>query len=246
MTGREESTGARRAVVVASRQSAGLGTAQRSSSAPMDCRCVTSPYEAAAEILRDPPDLVAVEMELISQNHLPLLELARSKKAEIVGFGRLPAGLSSDELRGLRLIAFEELSGELARQAPSPTDTTDATAGDDDSADTAPAPAEPDVAPPPAAELTQPTPPQPERPVEDRPGGEYEPIPVDEDYTTRPSDSAAGADPANAGPHEPAADEEPDRPPAGQYRPSPPGTIPSPGDPTSLLTPEELAALLED
>ncbi len=244
MTGREESTGARRAVVVASRQSAGLGTIDRSATAPIDCRCVTSPYEAAAEILRDPPDLVAVEMELISQNHLPLLELARSNKAEIVGFGRLPAGLSSDELRGLRLIALEELSGELARQAQPPAEPADST----DGADSAHAGPAPDVGTPPAAELHHPTPPQGERPVEDGPGGEYEPIPADEDDTTRPSDSAAGAEPADAGPHEPppAADEEPDRPPAGQYRPSPPGTIPPPGDPTSLLTPEELAALLED
>ena len=74
------------------------------------CRAVSSPYEAAAELLAGPREVLVVDLRLLGRRHLRLLEMARSAGAEVLGIGALPAGTGSDELSGVRLVARADIT----------------------------------------------------------------------------------------------------------------------------------------
>ncbi|MBS3734583.1 MAG: hypothetical protein KGY99_06605 [Phycisphaerae bacterium] len=73
-----------------------------------------SGYEAAAELLAAPASALVVDLPLLGRRHLALLGLAQRLGAELLGVGELPAGLSADELAGVRLTAPAKL-GEALR-----------------------------------------------------------------------------------------------------------------------------------
>lgn len=84
---------------------------------PEGCVRVSSPYEAAAELLCAPTAVLVVELWLLSRRHLPLLALAREMEVDVLGVGALPADLTADELAGVRLTSANELAHEVARSA---------------------------------------------------------------------------------------------------------------------------------
>lgn len=77
------------------------------------CEQVASPYEAAAAMLAAPTAAVGVDMRLLTRKHLRMLDLARKLGVEVLGTGAIPAGLSADDLRGVRLLGRSELTEEL-------------------------------------------------------------------------------------------------------------------------------------
>ena len=70
---------------------------------------VTTAYEAAAEILIAPTVALVVDLRMLRGRHLRLLEIARQNGVEVLGFGSVPAGLSSDDLSAVRLIGLADL-----------------------------------------------------------------------------------------------------------------------------------------
>jgi hypothetical protein len=84
-------------------------------SAGADCEQVASPYEAAAALLAEPAAAVAVDLPLIARKHLRMLDLARKLGVTVLATGPVPMGLTSDDLRGVRLLARGELADVLAR-----------------------------------------------------------------------------------------------------------------------------------
>jgi hypothetical protein len=76
---------------------------------------VTSPYEAAAEILAAPVAVLVIDLPAMAPAHLPLLDLARKRGVEMLGTGSLPGGIALESLSRVRLMAFGDLPSELER-----------------------------------------------------------------------------------------------------------------------------------
>ncbi|MFP3937986.1 MAG: hypothetical protein ACLFVW_06555 [Phycisphaerae bacterium] len=96
------------------------------------CEQLASPYEAAAALLAAPAAAVVVDMSLLNRKHLRMLELARKLGVTVLGTGAIPSGLTSDNLRGVRLVSRDELVGELralssGRYVSTATEEQDAT-----------------------------------------------------------------------------------------------------------------------
>jgi len=84
---------------------------------------VGSPYQAAAEMLACPPEAMIVDLNLMARKHAGLLEIADRLGTPVLGYGAIPPGLSSKDLRGVRLIDRTALSAELMAilgRAPAP------------------------------------------------------------------------------------------------------------------------------
>ena len=86
------------------------------------CLAVGSPYEAAAELLAGPAAVLVVDLRFLTRHHR-LLDIARMTATEVLGTGPLPAGTSSDELSGLRLVGRNDLVREIAKLASPPVET---------------------------------------------------------------------------------------------------------------------------
>jgi hypothetical protein len=80
-----------------------------------DCLRVSSPYEAAAELLVEPTGVLVVDLRMLDRRHLRLLEIARRQGTEVLGTGSLPAGASSEELSGMRLAGQSDVAAEIQR-----------------------------------------------------------------------------------------------------------------------------------
>ena len=80
-----------------------------------ECVSITSPYEAGAEILALPADVLVVELRLMRNAHDGLLNLCRRKNTDIIAFGAISAGTSSEDLSGVLLAGRAELA-ELIRE----------------------------------------------------------------------------------------------------------------------------------
>jgi hypothetical protein len=70
---------------------------------------VASPYEAAAELLAAPAAALLIDLRALPVRHLRLLEIARDLSVEVLAFGPLPAGMTSDDLSGVRLLSRQAL-----------------------------------------------------------------------------------------------------------------------------------------
>jgi len=90
--------------------------------AQWQCVHVSSAYEAAAEILAEPPRALVVDLGLISQRHSRLLAMARQANVALLGIGSVQPGLSADDLSGVRLVARNELLEALAGLMDLPAD----------------------------------------------------------------------------------------------------------------------------
>jgi hypothetical protein len=81
---------------------------------------VESGYEAAAEILAEPALALVIDLSCLTPPHRKLLRVAREAGVEVFGVGSLPAGMSAEDLSGVRLISTGDLPDLLARTAESP------------------------------------------------------------------------------------------------------------------------------
>jgi len=218
---------------------------------------VSSAYEAAAEILADPPAALVLDLRALTGRHVRLLEIARERHVEMLAVGALPSDLTADELSGVRLTARKDLAGAIERLTARPSRP----AGRPE-----PIPAATGARPtsPKSAELPVPAEAPPSVPARDeREKRRYEPpalegiLDIDQVAALlSPSDRPA-AQPVAAAPAEPPAPKAPGEyvpepataEPAGQGQPAPsapPDQAPPLKSPRDLLTREELAALLGD
>jgi hypothetical protein len=79
----------------------------------VECVPVASPYEAAAEMIAAPAMAIVIDLRLMAPRHLRLLQIARQRGAEVLGVGGIPAGLTAEDLGGVRLIARADLKAAL-------------------------------------------------------------------------------------------------------------------------------------
>jgi hypothetical protein len=74
---------------------------------------VTSPYEAAAELLAEPPIAVVIDLRCLTPGDLPLIEMTRQRSLEVLAVGSVPAGMTTTDLSGVRLSTRDHLSALL-------------------------------------------------------------------------------------------------------------------------------------
>jgi hypothetical protein len=241
----------------------------RSPQAPPGAECVVvqSPYEAAAELVAGPAIALVVDLRLMSPRHLRLLQIGRERNVELLAVGGVPAGLTPEDLSGVRLVARADLkaalervvAGASARLGAGPSAGLGAGRAVALVAEAAgPARAVSAVERPAAGAIERPAAGAVERPVAD--DGQYvsEEVPPRDESRWEPEEppratsrrGAAAQRPGAAGPadadvkrarerHEPA--------PAPASAPAEESPRPAMGPaPRSILTKEELAALLED
>ena len=85
----------------------------------LDVIHVQSPYQAGAELLAGGVTALVIDLHLMARRHRSLLDIAREAGAKILGYGALPAGLASEDLRGIHLVDPADLLGELT-STPAP------------------------------------------------------------------------------------------------------------------------------
>lgn len=83
----------------------------------LDLIPVKTGYEAAAELLADPPAALVVELAQLTGPHTRLLDVARKRGVPALGVGTFPPGLSADDLEGLNLVSTRQLPAILAELA---------------------------------------------------------------------------------------------------------------------------------
>ena len=110
-----------RKIIILSRD-AGVARAVRGedSASRYYCLRVTSPYEAAAELLAEPPLAIVIDLRCLTPGDLPLIEMARQRGLEVLAVGAVPLGITTTDLSGVRLSARGHLSGLLGGLAGSP------------------------------------------------------------------------------------------------------------------------------
>ena len=103
-----------RKIIILSRD-AGVARAVRGedSASRYYCLRVTSPYEAAAELLAEPPLAIVIDLRCLTPGDLPLIEMARQRGLEVLAVGAVPLGITTTDLSGVRLSARGHLSGLL-------------------------------------------------------------------------------------------------------------------------------------
>jgi len=74
---------------------------------------VTSPYEAAAELLVEVPIAVVIDLRCLTPGDLPLIEMTRQRSLEVLAVGSVPSGITTTDLSGVRLSARDHLSALL-------------------------------------------------------------------------------------------------------------------------------------
>ena len=95
-----------RKIIILSRD-AGVARAVRGedSASRYYCLRVTSPYEAAAELLAEPPLAIVIDLRCLTPGDLPLIEMARQRSLEVLAVGSVPLGITTTDLSGVRLSA---------------------------------------------------------------------------------------------------------------------------------------------
>jgi len=231
-------------VVVLSRDPSVGVRADDGERAEVSCVRVPSPYEAAAEILAAPAAMLVVDLPSLGRSHGRLVKIAREMGLEVLGVGKLPAGMEAGQLAGVRLIGRDELEqtiqdlAEQQRATPAPPAPEPVQAGEY-APEPEPAPFEPaDFSQAPGAEQVLD---EDLAYLEEQPHAEPPPETfADQQYEAEP-------------PPETPADEQHEAEPAAQVEDEPAladAKEPSPAPPSAsaenLLTPEELSALLEN
>ncbi len=75
---------------------------------------VNSAYEAAAELLRDAPAAMVVDLGRVTADHVRLLALAGERHVPVVAFGAVCTDLGGEELATARLVTRQRLGPALA------------------------------------------------------------------------------------------------------------------------------------
>jgi len=102
-------------VVVLSAEVRRIEAELKDSPAGLQCVRVATAYEAAAELLAEPAAALVIDLRRLAGRHLRLVQVARQMDVEMLAFGTLPAGMSTEELNGVRLVSRAELPAELER-----------------------------------------------------------------------------------------------------------------------------------
>jgi len=109
-----------RKIIILSRDSSLAPAAQcENSTLQYHCLRVTSPYEAAAELLSEPPIAMVIDLRCLTPGDLPLIEMARQRGLEVLAVGSVPLGITTTDLSGVRLSAWDHLSTLLEGLAAS-------------------------------------------------------------------------------------------------------------------------------
>jgi|GEM_PF-2326411 len=109
-----------RKIIILSRDAALEGAARgEDSMSPYQCLRVTSPYEAAAELLAEPPIAIVIDLRCLTPGDLPLIEMAYQRGLEVLAVGAVPLGITTTDLSGVRLSARGHLSALLEGLAQS-------------------------------------------------------------------------------------------------------------------------------
>ena len=116
--GRKSSRNGR--VIVLSRDSA-LVAAVRRIDGRTEPVFVSTAYEAAAEILAASASALVLDLRLVGPRHARLLGIARDRQLAMFAIGALAAGMTTEDLNGIRLVARGDLATalEAALDAPS-------------------------------------------------------------------------------------------------------------------------------
>jgi len=113
-----------RKIILLSRDASLADAAQSGSPiAQYCCVRVTSPYEAAAELLEDHPAALVIDLRCLTPGDLPLVEMARQRNVEVLAVGVLPLGVVTADLSGVRLAARDHLAALLESPVCDDTDT---------------------------------------------------------------------------------------------------------------------------
>jgi hypothetical protein len=88
----------------------------------------------AARIALHRPDWLVLDLRMLGRRELPLLEIARRERVEILALGPVPLGISDSDLEGVELVSAEE----LVRRLRGPDAPADEAPGDE----AAPSPAD--------------------------------------------------------------------------------------------------------
>lgn len=212
-------------VVVLSRDPSLAGTELRELCASgIRCLRLTSPYEAAAEVLAGEVGAIVLDLRVLTARNLRLLDLARQRRVEVLAVGSMSAGLSAENLSGVRLVAMRDLADVLRGLLSAEQFAASAEAPP---AETGPAPKK--------------TPLKKSHAKSPAEGQGKAPIELPSKIAAEPGGNAPPQIEEGVFEIEAAAqDETKDISPADADKTLPPPT------PSSLLTPEELAALLEN
>jgi pyruvate/2-oxoglutarate dehydrogenase complex dihydrolipoamide acyltransferase (E2) component len=208
---------------------------------------VASGYEAAAEILASPAEILVIDFRAMSSTHQRLLDTARGLGMQILGMGKVPSDISPEALSRVRLVSQADLP-EALREALSLGAAAPQTGAAAASASAA-APAgaalqarAQQAAPIPSPPATKPAAVAADRPAEParrRPARRARLVPKPAagqgQIAAQVADGTAKAEPLT---HEPQAQ-------ATAQAPTQVPAPPPPRQPSDLLTPEEVAALLE-
>jgi hypothetical protein len=226
MTGRQTSAQRVRVVILSPDRVLSDDEAAALAQAGVDCVRVVSAYEAAAELLSEPASALAADLRMIGPRHLRLLGIARRQRAEMLGVGSVPPGLTPEDLSGVRLLARRDLAAALERLAAVERPAEPPAEG---------RPAPPAEAASSTAEAAVAVRLVPPGPVEARPA------PPPQTAEAPPTETPQPAPPDEQGEYAPAG--EVAEPPPEHEAPAPQAPERSAAD---VLTPEELAALLRD
>ena len=74
-------------------------------------------YEAAAEILANPPHATVIDLRCLTRQHLRLLDICNRFQTEMLAVGPMPLGITTGDLDGVRLCAIASMSKHLRRIA---------------------------------------------------------------------------------------------------------------------------------
>ena len=108
-------------IIILSRDSSLAQAAQcENSTSKYHCLRVTSPYEAAAELLAEPTIAMVIDLRCLTPGDLPLIEMACQRGLEVLAVGSVPLGITTTDLSGVRLAARDHLSPMLEGLAASP------------------------------------------------------------------------------------------------------------------------------
>jgi hypothetical protein len=95
----------------------GLGFLTKSLGPALECVRAASAYEAAAELLAGPAEVLVVELRVLRPCHLRLLEIARRAGAKTWGVGPVPPWMTNGRLGGVQIMSRAELARALGTLA---------------------------------------------------------------------------------------------------------------------------------
>jgi len=114
MTGGTTARGCKRAILLLGPEAREFLLCAALSEGGVHAVFVSSPYEAAAELLRRPSSLV-MDLALLARRHVPLLDIARRRGATVIGVGAPPDAVNPYAHCQLRVLARQAGTRDVLR-----------------------------------------------------------------------------------------------------------------------------------